>query len=247
MLLKNKVVIITGCNGGIGRAIVDVFAKNGAEIYACVRKESEDFTKFSKDIESKYGNKITSIPFDLSNREKMKEAASLLKKRKVSFDILVNNAGVAGDTLFQMTRLEDAIQMMNINFFSTFEFTQYIVKLMKKNSGSIVNITSIAAKGNFQGMVSYSASKAALESWTKTLSRELSGKGIRVNAVAPGFTNTNMLEKSINNDKFLENIIMQTSLKRLADPEEIANAVLFLASDLSSYITGQTLVVDGGL
>lgn len=248
MLLKGKVAIVTGSNRGIGKAIVEQFAHMGAEIFACARKETIEFKLFIESLHTKTGVQITPVYFDMNEKTSMLEAVKNIKSSKKKVDILVNNAGIAGDTLFQMTKKQDAQQMMNTNFFAPFEFTQYVVKLMGRDKGgSIINITSVAAQDNYQGMVSYSASKAALESLTKTLAKELGHNGIRVNAIAPGFTQTEMIETSISNQGFLSNIIETSSLKRLAMPEEIANAVLFLASDLSSYVTGQTIRVDGGL
>lgn len=248
MLLTGKVVVITGSNRGIGKSITEKFAFEGAHIFACARTSTEDFEQFLKYLQDKTGVQITPVYFDMADQEAMKEAVKVIKSFKLKVDILVNNMGIAGDTLFQMTKKSDAQHMMNINFFSTFEFTQYIIKLMdRKKDTSIVNISSIAAEQNFPGMVSYSASKAAIDSLTRTLSKELGAQKIRVNAVAPGFTETDMISSSVTSDSFLKNIVESTSFKRLAKPEEIANTALFLASDLSSYITGQVIKVDGGL
>lgn len=248
MLLEGKVAIVTGSNRGIGKAIVEKLALEGANVFACARTQTNSFEGFIKELSKKTGVQITPVYFDMNNIEAMLDAIKQIKSFKMKIDVLVNNMGIAGDTLFQMTKKENAQSMMDTNFFCTFEFTQYIVKLMdRKATTSIINITSVAAQESFPGMISYAASKAALESMTRTLSKELGNQKIRVNAIAPGFTATEMIKNSVTNEQFLENIIQSTSLKRLAEPEEIANTVLFLASDLSSYVTGQIIRVDGGL
>lgn len=248
MLLEGKVAVITGSNRGIGKAIVEKFALEGARIFACARTKTSSFEQFILELQNKTGVQITPVYFDMNDQKAMVESVKEIKSLKRKVDVLVNNMGIAGDTLFQMTKKLDVQNMMNTNFFGIFEFTQYIVKLMdRKIDTSIVNITSVAAQEGYPGMVSYSASKAALESMTKTLSKELGSQKIRVNAIAPGFTETEMIQNSITSEQFLGNIIQNTSLKRLANPQEIANATLFLASDLSSYVTGQIIRVDGGL
>lgn len=248
MLLKDKVVVITGSNRGIGKEIVTSFAHSGATIYACARSYSEEFEDYINQLIIETKTSITPIYFEMSDDLEMLEAIKNVKDKKMKVDVLVNNMGIAGDTLFQMTKKEHARKMMDVNFFCTFQFTQYVLKLMdRKKGGSIVNISSVAAQESFPGMVSYAASKAAIESMTRTLSRELGSMNIRVNAIAPGFTQTEMIKTSITNNQFLDNIVKSTSLNRLAEPKEIANVALFLASNLSSYITGQVIRVDGGM
>ncbi|MGE7944147.1 SDR family NAD(P)-dependent oxidoreductase [Lysinibacillus xylanilyticus] len=248
MLLNGKTAVITGCNRGIGKAITTVFAKQGANIIACARKNTAEFESYLINLQNETGVQITPVYFDISKENEIKSAIKEIRSVSPTIDILVNNAGIAGDTIFQMTTIKTIEEKMKVNFYGPFLLTQYIVKLMRKSSSaSIVNITSIAADDSYKGMFSYTASKAALNAFTKTLANELGNANIRVNAVAPGFTETEMIENSVTNLEFLKQLQNDLALKRLAKPEEIANSVLFLASDLSSYITGQILRVDGGL
>ena len=247
-LLSKKVAVITGCNRGIGKSILTKFAEQGAEIFACSRKEDKNFSDFCSELSKKFKNRMHNIFFDLNKAEEMKEALSKIKELSEKVDILVNNAGIIQTSLFQMTKIEDMRKTFEVNFFSTFLFSQYIVKLMIKNKSqsSIINISSSAAIEANQGRSAYASSKSALTTLSKVMSKELSNFNIRVNAIAPGLTNTDMMQKSTS-EKYLSETINRISQKRVAEPEEIANSVLFLASDLSSYINGQIIQVDGGL
>ena len=247
-LLTKKVAVITGCNRGIGKSILIKFAEQGAEIFACSRKEDKKFSDFCLELSKKSKTKIHNIFFDLNKAEEMRLALSKIKEISEKVDILVNNAGTIQTSLFQMTKIEDMRKIFEINFFATFLFSQYIVKLMIKNKSqsSIINISSSAAIEANQGRSAYASSKSALTTLSKVMSKELSNFNIRVNAIAPGLTNTDMMQKSTS-EKYLSETINRISQKRVAEPEEIANSVLFLASDLSSYINGQIIQVDGGL
>ena len=247
-LLSKKVAVITGCNRGIGKSILTKFTEQGAEIFACSRKEDKNFSDFCSELSKKFKTRIHNIFFDLNKAEEMKEALSKIKELSEKVDILVNNAGIIQTSLFQMTKIEDMRKTFEVNFFSTFLFSQYIVKLMIKNKSqsSIINISSSAAIEANQGRSAYASSKSALTTLSKVMSKELSNFNIRVNAIAPGLTNTDMMQKSTS-EKYLSETINRISQKRVAEPEEIANSVLFLASDLSSYINGQIIQVDGGL
>ncbi|MFJ7669477.1 SDR family NAD(P)-dependent oxidoreductase [Lysinibacillus sp. NPDC097195] len=248
MLLSGKVAVITGCNRGIGKAITTVFAKQGANIIACARKSTVEFESYLTNLQNETGVQITPVYFDISKEDEVKLAIKEIRKLSPTIDILVNNAGIAGDTIYQMTAMETLEEKMKVNFYGPFLMTQYIVKLMRKSTAaSIVNITSIAADDSYKGMISYTASKAAFNAFTKTIANELGSANIRVNAIAPGFTETDMVSNAVTSEEFLTQLQSHLALKRLARPEEIANSVLFLASDLSSYITGQILRVDGGL
>ena len=247
MLLDNKTVVLTGSNRGIGKKILEVFSMNGAKVFACVRKNNDSFKSYVDQLEKKTKNQIIIIKLDLSNEEEIKNAANEIILSKVPIDILINNAGIIHNSIFQMTSIKKFKEIFDINFFSQVLFTQYILKSMVKNKkGSIVNISSTSGIDSNAGRSAYSASKAALISQSKALSRELGIHNIRVNTIAPGLTDTDMMKNNTAKN-VIENVLENVSLKRLADPEEIANAVLLLSSDLSSYITGQTIRVDGGM
>ena len=247
LLLKNKNTVITGCNRGIGKEIVRVFAENGANIWACVRKESETFSKYINNLEQKHSVSINPVYFDLSDEEQIKTGVKTIKETKEPVDILVNNAGAIFKALFQMTSMKKLKEMFEINYFSQMLLTQYISRIMmRQKSGSIINISSSAALEGNEGRTAYASAKAAMITSTKVLAKELAPYNIRVNAVAPGLTQTEMMESSTPEDA-LKETLNRICMKRGGQPEEIANSVLFLASDLSSYMTSQVLRVDGGM
>lgn len=245
-LLEGKNAIVTGCARGIGKSIVEVLASNGANIWACARSQSTDFENCLLDLSHRFNVVVKAIYFDLSNKEEMKNAVKQIMSEKKNVDILVNNAGITYNSLFQMSTQNKLEEVMNVNFTAPFLFTQYIVKLMLKfNKGSIINISSSAALDGNAGRSVYGASKAALLCATKSLAAELGDHGIRANVIAPGITETDMLESMTG--EVIRETVMNTDLKRSGKPVDIANAVLYLASDLSSYVTGQVLRVDGGM
>jgi 3-oxoacyl-[acyl-carrier protein] reductase len=247
MLLGAKNAVITGSNRGIGKTMVEVFAENGANIWACSRAPRPEFEEFTVELARKTGVRVTPLYFDMTDQEGMKRAVKDIMAEKVPVDILVNNAGVTFNSLFQMTTLDKMREVFDINYFSVAALTQYMVKLMMRHkSGSIVNISSTAALDGNPGRSTYGASKAALLCLTKSLARELAESGIRVNAIAPGITDTDMVGASMS-EAVIRDTIAHTKLSRIGKPSEIATAALFLASDLSSYVTGQVLRVDGGL
>ncbi|HJN05620.1 MAG TPA: SDR family oxidoreductase [Bacteroidales bacterium] len=247
LLLKNKNTVITGCNRGIGKEIVRVFAENGANIWACVRRESGTFSKYINNLEQKHSVSINPVYFDLSDEEQIKTGVKTIKETKEPVDILVNNAGVIFTALFQMTSMQKLKEMFEINYFSQMLLTQYISRIMmRQKSGSIINISSSAALEGNEGRTGYASAKAAMITSTKVLAKELAPYNIRVNAVAPGLTQTEMMESSTPEDA-LKETLNRICMKRVGQPEEIANSVLFLASDLSSYMTSQVLRVDGGM
>ncbi|MGE4345351.1 MAG: SDR family NAD(P)-dependent oxidoreductase [Geoalkalibacter sp.] len=247
MLLKGKKAVLTGANRGIGKSILKLFAENGADVWACARTQSSGFEDFAAQLAAENQVSISCLYFDLNDEAAMKEAVKQIRSAKQPIDILVNNAGVIQTSLFQMTSLAAMKELFDTNFFSQMQLTQFILKLMlKSESGSIINISSSAAIEGNDGRSAYSASKAALIAVTKSMSKELGGHNIRVNAIAPGLTQTDMMVDSTAADA-LQETLARTCLKRVGRPDEIAAAVLFLASDLSSYMTGQTLRVDGGM
>ena len=247
LLLKNKNAVVTGCNRGIGKEIVRVFAENGANIWACVREESGAFSKYINNLEQKYSVSINPVYFDLIEEEQIKSGVKTIKATKNPVDILVNNAGAIFTSLFQMTSMKKLKEMFEINYFSQMLLTQYISRIMmRQKSGSIINISSSAAIEGNEGRTGYASAKAAMIASTKVLAKELAPYNIRVNAVAPGLTQTEMMESSTPEDAVKETL-NRICMKRVGQPEEIANSVLFLASDLSSYMTNQVLRVDGGM
>lgn len=244
-MLKGKNVFITGTNRGIGKAILEACVKNGANVWAHARKETPDFKLMIADLSQKYKVQIWPIYFDMTDYASMKEAAKQIKSSKLPVNILVNNAGTAYGGLFQMTPISKIKEIFEVNLFSHMELTQLILRFMPKEEGSgIINIASISGINLKAGNSAYGVSKAAIIAWTKVLSAELSQYGIRVNAVAPGITNTDM--GALNSEEDI-NEAKNTGMKRIAKPEEIANVVAFLASDKASFVNSQTVRIDGGI
>lgn len=245
-LLKNKTAIITGSNRGIGKVIVELFACNGAKIYACARNETQEFKKFIEHIVSTYKVEIEPLYFDLSNESQIKESMKKFLIERRHIDILVNNAGIAYGGFLQMTSINKIKEVFEINFFSQMLIIQYISKVMiSQKSGSIINMSSVVGIDSYPGYSAYGSSKAAFIFATKTLSKEFANYNIRINTIAPGLTETDMSNQM--EKKAKEIMIKNNAMNRLAKPEEIANMALFLASDLSSFITGQVLRIDGGM
>jgi len=245
-LLKGKTAVITGCLQGIGKATMELFAQNGADIIAGCQFDSQEFMAHIESLSKATGTSITPVVFDLCDSEQIKNAAKIINSSKKRIDILVNIAGMTQDAIFHMISMEQMKKIFEINFFSQMLFTQYITKLMLRNKkGSVINISSISAIDGNPGQLSYSSSKAALIGATKTLSAELAPLGIRVNALAPGVIKTAMTQNMP--DEALSRLMSRCSLKQLGLPGDVAGAILFLASDMSSYVTGQVIRVDGGI
>ncbi len=246
MLLENKTAVVTGCNRGIGKAILTRFAENGANVIAVVRKESETFSQYCDELEKKNDIKIHTVYADFSSEEEVQNAVKEIRKLKLPIDILVNNIGIANPlNILTMTKMETIHQAFQVNLFSALLLTQGIAKLMmRQKSGSVVFVSSSAA---FDGgsNIEYCASKGAINGAVKRLAIELGAFGIRVNAVAPGLTSTDMGNSMSEEDEAIA--LSMNVMKRKGDVTEIADSVLFLASDMASFITGQILRVDGGL
>ena len=247
MRLANKVAAITGASGDLGKEILKKFSKEGADIYALVRDEkNETFRKFTKELSLEYKNKISIVHLDLENKDTIKSSFEIIKKENNHIDILINNAGVLENALFQMTSEKILKKIFEINFFSKFFLTQMYLKLLiNSKNANVVFVSSNSSTINPIGRVAYSSSKAALNSLAISLSKETGGKNLRVNAVLPGLTNTKMAINYTNKDN-IEKYINDISLKRIAEPDEIANVISFLCSDDSSYINGQLISIDGG-
>ncbi len=247
MLLKNKVSIITGCNKGIGNQILKTFSENGSVVFACVRDLNASFKAHIDEIQKITKSEIIPIQIDLSKDDQIKKAADEILSFNKPIDVLINNAGIIHTALFQMTSGKKLREIFEVNFFSQSKFTQYISKSMIKNKkGNIIYISSTSGIDSNEGRSAYSSSKAAMISESKSLSRELGHYNIRVNCIAPGLTKTDMMSDNTP-EKIITQVRNNVSLKRIAEPNEVANATLFLASDLASYITGQILRVDGGM
>lgn len=246
MILKGKTTLITGCNSGIGLSLVKTFSKNGSNIICCSRKQTDEFDKLISELTAKYNNSIIPIYFDLNNENETKEGIKKIINFPNQINILINNAGIDQVSLFQMTTEEKIKEVFQVNFFSILSLTRGLLnKFIKNKDGAIINISSNAATECDPGRAIYAASKSALNSFTKCLAKELGPFNIRVNAIAPGLTDTKMIEKGITK-KILEESIKKIPLGRIATPKEIANVVLFLASDKSSYISGEIINVTGG-
>ena len=244
-VLKGKNAILTGANGGIGKAILEAFAKEGVNVWACVRKQQEDFTEYVEKLSKQYGVWIKEIYFDLSCEEEIKQGIKEIISEKAAIDILVNNAGIPYGGLFQMTPMKKLREVFEINYFAQIQIMQLVSRyMMRQKSGSIINMASVGGIEVNEGYLAYGSSKAALIWATQCLAKELGAYHIRVNAVAPGLTDTSM--GNYKSQEELQKVIGRTALGRMAEPEEIAQAVLYLASEKASFITGHILRIDGG-
>ena len=244
-MLTGKTAMITGANRGIGLATVEVFAKQHAVVWACARARSDEFEDKIAKIAKANAAEITPVYFDVTDQDAVKNAVRTIGKSAKSIDILVNNAGIDAQALFNMTSLETVQKTLNVNFLSQLCLAQQVSRYMRKaKTGSIINMASASGVVNSQGDIAYGSSKAASIFSTKTMALELGAYGIRVNSVSPGFIATDMWKDR--KSEVYDKVLNETPLKRQGKPEEVANAILFLASDLSSYITGQNIVVDGG-
>jgi len=242
-MLKNKVALITGCNRGIGLSILKEFAKNNAIIYAASRTEGS-LDDIISELQEKYQANIIPVYFDLTDSDGIKKTFLKINKEHKKLDVLVNNAGVMKDALIGMVTEENMLHTFQVNVFSVINTIQFAAKLMKRNkSGSIINLASIVGSNGNPGQIVYSASKGAIISLTKTAAKELAVDNIRVNAIAPGMIDTDML-RSIG-DSRVDNMISKIGFNRLGEPREVADTAVFLASDASKYISGQVIGVDG--
>lgn len=245
-MLTGKTVIVTGANRGIGLATVEVFAEQQAVIWACARKQSNEFESKMREISDRNATTIKPVYFDVTDKEAVKNAIKMISQELTkSIDVLVNNAGISIERLFRMTSPELIQKTMEINFLSQVYLSQLVSRyMMRAKTGSIVNVASVSGVEGKQGSIAYGSSKAAVIFSTKTMARELGSYGIRVNSVSPGFIATDMWHDRKKEIK--EKILNETPLHRQGTPKEVANVILFLASDRSSYITAQNIIVDGG-
>ena len=236
-----KNVLITGATGGIGSALVNKYCEEGYNVFASGTNEE----KLSA-LEKKYKPGIKCIKCDLSQNNEIEKLIEFTSKACDQIDILINNAGITNDNLLIKMTDDEWNNVININLNSNFKLTRLALKGMVKNRwGRIVNITSAAAKIGNPGQANYVATKAALEGFTRTIANEVASRGITANCVSPGFVNTDILE-SVDNAR-LEKMLKKIPTGRMGETHEIANAVFFLTTEESSYITGQVLHVNGGL
>lgn len=245
MLFQDKAAIVTGAARGIGRAIALELAKEGADVAFTFLKSKEEAQKLTRDIEAA-GRKALAVQTDVRDFSKAKELIEGVKNTFGRLDILVNNAGITKDKALMMMTYEDWQEVIDTNLGGTFNVTrQAIVTFLKQKNGNIVNISSVSGVAGMSRQTNYAASKAGIIGFTKSLAREVAAYGIRVNAVAPGFIETDMLSGL--KEEYRKELIERIPLARFGNVKEISGVVKFLLSDAASFITGQVIVVDGGL
>lgn len=241
--LKDKVAVVTGGSRGIGRAICEAFCKNGADV-AFLDAGSMEVAEETVAYLSQFGTKVKAYQCDISSFETTAEVFKELLAEFGTVDILVNNAGITRDKLLLSMKPEEFTSVIDINLVGAYNTVKQVYPIMlKKRAGKIINISSVAGVMGNPGQTNYAASKAGLIGFTKSVAKELGSRGICCNAIAPGFVKTPMTTAFADKEEFVNAIPM----KRFAEPEEIANLVLFLASDMANYITGEVIRIDGGM
>lgn len=243
MLAKN--VIITGSNRGIGKALVEAFAGAGANVWACARKSTPEHEAWLKEVAARCGVWIKPVYFELTDAGALSAGIQSILDENLPVHALVNNAGISTVGLLSMSKVEDIRNMFEVNYFSMLRIIQKVAKRMsRQHNGAIVNMGSLAGIEPQPGKIAYGSSKAAVMMMTKCLAKELGPMGIRVNAIAPGPIETEMIQQY--KDGMLEKLASESALRRLGRKEEIAKVAVFLASDAASYINGEIIKVDGG-
>ena len=245
MRFENQVAVVTGAGRGIGHAIAGRLANEGARV-ACVSRTEANAKKTADEINAMRADAAKYYAVDVGDHAAVQKIGAQILQEFGKIDILINNAGMTRDGLAMRMSLEDWDSVINTNLRGAFSFTQAVLRAMvKRRSGRIINISSVSGIMGNAGQTNYAASKAGLIGFTKSLARELAGRNITVNAVAPGFITTDMTAGL--SDKVKETLHAKIPLGKTGTPEDIANAVAFLASAEAGYITGQTLCVDGGI
>lgn len=240
-----KTVLITGCNGGLGKTLLKCFAEKDYNVIACVFPETEEFTDYCKIIESDFGIKIKQIVYNSTDNDSLNRGLSEIESYEESIDVLVNNAGVVLMKPLLYTEMEDLRKVFEINYFATVMITKKVAeKMIRQDGGVVINISSAGSLGHQPGGACYDASKAAINQFTRTVAQELAPFGIRVNAIAPGPMRTAMFDSLP--EKTQKNLVKAAAIKRAVEPEEIAAISVFLVSEKASFITGQIFGVDGG-
>ena len=242
---ENKVAIVTGATRGIGKKIAERFARENYNLVLNYVSENTD-TNAIIDEFKEYGVQVLVYRADVSKFDECENLVKATIEKYGKIDVLVNNAGITKDGLIAMMKEDAFDKVIDINLKGTFNMTRNVVPyMMKKRSGNIINVSSVVGVAGNAGQSNYSASKAGIIGFTKSLAKELAARNIRVNSVAPGFIDTDMT--NVLTDKVKENIYTQIPLKRMGEAKEVASAVYFLASEESSYITGQVINIDGGM
>jgi 3-oxoacyl-[acyl-carrier protein] reductase len=244
MMLENKIAVVTGAAQGIGREIALRFARDGADVAVCDR-DADALAKVSAEIAS-LGRRSCAIAVDVSNAEQIHEAANKIIDSFERIDILVNNAGITRDNFLLRMSEDEWDAVIAVNLKGAFHFTKAVLKpMLKKRSGKIINIASIVGLIGNAGQANYAASKAGLIGFTKSVAKELASRGITANAIAPGFIQTRMTD--VLPDDVKAKMLASIPMGHFGAPSDVASVALFLASSLSDYVTGQVLVVDGGM
>ncbi len=245
MLLDGKKALVTGSSRGIGRAIVEKFLSEGAEVWGLCSHESKgkaEIEKFAAD----HNTAFHEIWADVGNAEQVTEVVKAALKEAGGFDVLVNNAGITRDTLSFRMKKTDWDDVLRVNLTSAFLICQIVSNdMIHKKAGSIINMSSIVGIHGQGGQVNYAASKGGLIAYSKSLAKEVGSRGVRVNCIAPGFIETDMT--AVLKEELKQSFVEGIPLKRAGKAEEVANTALFLASSLSEYVTGQVIGVDGGM
>lgn len=242
---ERKVALVTGATRGIGKEMAMELARNGFDLAVNYRSETDDMNEMKQQVEAE-GAKCFFVQADVANFDSCKQMVETVEKEFGKIDVLVNNAGITKDGLIMRMKKEDFEAVIDVNLVGTFNVTKHVIPyMMKRHSGRIINISSVVGVAGNAGQTNYSASKAGIIGFTKSLAKEVASRNILVNAIAPGFIDTDMTK--VLSDTVKEGIYAQIPLKRMGSANEVAKVVKFLAGEDSSYITGQVLNVDGGM